>query len=245
MKLDYFSQDEDTRFSEIVINYNERRVKGEEDQELYTFIKDRTSILLYLIPVRNLFLDYDEASEIYLDLYKCIDSIIASYKIAKTSFIGYLTQICKYRARNLVLRQRRDEQIAKDAWYYDHIDADDNYYMDGELFELEPHDGKPRPEVKCMDLSTLIDYIVENRDGVSPTLDEKEAMLHERMNDKKERKLLLLLLLSLPSIPSSSLVSSIAKVLELDSLVLARFFELKYDMMAPRIKNKKRNTRKE
>ena len=71
MKLDYFSQDEDTRFSEIVISYNERREKEEEDKELYTFIKDRTSILLYLIPVRNLFLDYDEASEIYLDLYKC------------------------------------------------------------------------------------------------------------------------------------------------------------------------------
>ena len=236
MKLDYFSKDEDTRFSELVINYNERRAKGNEDKDLYAFIKDRTSVLLYLIPVRNLFLDYDEASEIYLELYKCIDSIIASYKITKTTFIGYLTQICRYRARNLVLRQRRDDQITKDAWFYDYVDSEENYYMELPLCDAEPHYGKPRPEVKYMDLSTLIDYIVENRDNDSPALESKEALLHEKMRDKKERKLLLLLLLSLPSIPSSSLVSSIARVLELDSLVLARFFELKYDLMAPRIK---------
>ena len=48
--LCYFSEAEDKRFTELVIRYNEMDDDNEEKLHLENRIKERTMILLYLIP---------------------------------------------------------------------------------------------------------------------------------------------------------------------------------------------------
>lgn len=232
MKLDYFSTEEDLAFSDMVISYNQMKEDGKDDESLHSFIVDRINILIYLIPIRNLFLDYDEATDIYMELNDNIEKIISSYRVSTSSFNSYLTQVCRYKALSIAVKNRKEQQLVQDSWYYDHIELEDNYAVDEVLCENESYYGTPRPEVRLMDLSLLCKFIIDNCDGRCMKLEEKERKLKCALKDKKNRKALLVFLLSIPCSPSAYLVSELAKVLDLDSLVIARLFELKYDALS-------------
>ena len=75
--LCYFSEAEDKRFTDLVIRYNSMDDDNEEKLHLENRIKERTMILLYLIPQRNMYLGEEDAGGFFLEIQKDIESIIS------------------------------------------------------------------------------------------------------------------------------------------------------------------------
>lgn len=240
MKLDYFTLEEDRKFSDIVISYNAMKEAGKDDKKLYEFIKDRTNLLLYLIPIRNLFLEHDEAADIYVSLYEKIDGIIHSYRVSNSTYNNYLAHICRYRAMSNTAKRNREYLTLLDSSYHDFINSPQGC-EDIMLAENSMHYGIDRPEALLLDLESLIEFIAENRDGSTEELSATELELHDELESTAKRRMLLVYLLYLPSSPSPMVISEIAKVLELDSLILARFFELKHNLLSERLQKKEEN----
>lgn len=243
MKLDYFSPEEDQRFSDIVVSYNAMKDNNKEAKELYEFIKERTNLLLYLIPIRNLFLEHDEAADIYVALYDKIDQIIHSFRVSSSTYNCYLTHICRHRAIGNFSKKYRREQTEMECTYHDFM-INNSICDEMELGEVSMHYGVARPEAQLLDLSHLFEFIVETQDGKADSLSATEKELREMIDNKRMRRMLLVYLLHLPSSPSPRVINSLSKVLDIDSLVIARFFELKHNLLIPKLEKKEENYEK-
>ena len=98
MKSYYLTEKEDRTFTKLVLEFNEMEKKNDSlYAEMENRIKERTSILLYMIPMYRLYLQEEDAGEFFLDIQKDIDWIIRSFRISGLTYNGYLTQICRYR----------------------------------------------------------------------------------------------------------------------------------------------------
>lgn len=235
MRIDYFSDEEDAKFSELIVSYNKMREEGNEDKKLMEFIKERVSLLLYMIPINYLFSDHDEAADIYIDLYKKIEYIVHTYRVTGVSFNRYLTQICRNKAYNQEKDWRKKDQIEKDVIYYDLCTMENYAYLDTYAKEDTMHYGIPRPEAELLDMSSLARFIINNRDiyeGEEPDLSDEELELYHLLEKGRNRKSLLIYLMNLPDSPTPDLISSISKAYSLDSLVFCHFFRLKADLLS-------------
>ena len=62
-----FDDKEDSRFSAIVLEYNSQEEGSNEKLKLENTVKERTKVLLYLIPQRYLFVPEEDASAFFMD----------------------------------------------------------------------------------------------------------------------------------------------------------------------------------
>ena len=104
----FFTEEADAFIGQKVIEYN-RASTDKEKLTLESIVKERTGILLYLIPQRNLYIKEEDLSGYYLDVIKDIDRIIGSYAISGRSYIAYLTQICRYRCMRYIRKKEKAE----------------------------------------------------------------------------------------------------------------------------------------
>ena len=102
----FFTEEADAFIGQKVIEYN-RASTDKEKLTLESIVKERTGILLYLIPQRNLYIKEEDLSGYYLDVIKDIDRIIGSYAISGRSYIAYLTQICRYRCMRYIRKKEK------------------------------------------------------------------------------------------------------------------------------------------
>ena len=103
----FFTADADRYIGKKVLEYNNAESE-EERLRLESFVKERTGILLYLIPQRNLYISEEDLSGFYLDVVKDMDRIIGSFAISGSSYIAYLTQICRYRCMRYIRKKEKN-----------------------------------------------------------------------------------------------------------------------------------------
>lgn len=246
--IDYYSKEEDIRFSNLVIYYNSLEFTSTEKEALGTKIKDRTQILIYGLCIRNLFLTEDEATEIYLELRPSVEDIIASYKISIRSYNIYILQICRFRflylSRRKFEKNRHAEGILKEMEIFYQYKSED-IDLDAIISEREPYYGPDGLGDVCnMGMKELFDYMVENSDlSKSNDLNEKEQTLAKEITVLNNRRYMVFLLLWLPPIESPKFIESIARVMGLDTSVLSYFYSLKFNYLEQRKSkwNNKRN----
>lgn len=226
----YYSKEEDLRFSKEVVHFNSL-ADGTEEKELQrTKIRDRTQILIYQLPIRNLFLNSDEASEIYLELREDVDKIISAYTISNATYNSYLTQVCRYRKLSIDKKARKLNQI-EDGYKY--TLEQDYQEEDLEFFQAEPHYGINRPEIFEMDMSDLVKYIIATRDPTTvKNMNKKERLLSLALRNKTNRRYMLYYLLTLPQCEGPEFIEAISRVMGLDSMVISYFYSLRFDLLA-------------
>lgn len=225
----YYTNEEDKLFSSLVIRFNYLNDEDEEKKRLRTRIYDRTQILLYQLPLRNLYLTEDEASDIYLELRLNIDKIISSYKICNVTYNTYLIQICKYKARSIIRSTYKKEQFEDEYLNTLQFEYEDSQI---EVLEREPFYGDIHPRIFDLDMKGLIEYIANTRDSndnLGLTSDEKE--LHEAMLIKKNRKYFMILLLTLPQFEEIIFIDRISRIMQLDSMVFSYFYSLRFELL--------------
>ncbi len=227
---DYFSEIEDQKFSNDVIRFNHLDDGDSVKESMRARLKDRTQILLYQIPIRNLFLTEDEASEIYLSARDDIDRIISSYTINRATYNSYIAKICKYKALSNAKLHYTNSRLEEGFCYTLKLDYENTEL---EFFQEEPFYGETRPEIFEMDIKALIDYIANTRDTTeySHSFTPDEAELHIQMQDESNRRRMMIFLLSLPQIETPRFIDSIARIMQLDSMVFSYFYTLRFNLL--------------
>lgn len=234
--IDYYSEKEDIRFSNLVLYFNSLSVMDNEREVLMNKIKDRTQILIYSLCLRNLFLTEDEATEVYLDLRQSIEKIIASYTICSRTYNVYILQICRHRSYYLARRKfdkdRLHEGLLKEIKAEYEYRIEDTDLLDI-ITEREPYYSTASlPEIEDMNLRELCSYIIENKDDeCSLELNDKELMLSEAVENKLTRRYMLYYLMWLPQVETTTFIESIARVLGLDTAVISLFYSLRFDYL--------------
>lgn len=230
----YYSEEEDSKFSEIVIKFNSLRDGNRRKEALRQRILDRTQILLYQLPIRYLALSEDEAAEIYLASLENIDDVIAAYRVMNATYNTYLTTVCKYKALSISKRAIKNAEI--EEGYNDDLICYKAYMEEDSCInvsEREPFYGEERPEIFSMNMQELVEYIATSLDGYSDialTPDEKE--MTKVMNDTKNRRRMAIYLLSLPQIESPKFIDSISRIMRLDTMVFSYFYALRFDLLS-------------
>lgn len=235
MNSNYLSREEDTVFSEKVITFN-RTPENLQNNEERSLIKERTKILIYKIATELLHLSRDEASSVYVDMNRDLDTIITSYRVSAASYNQYIRQLCQYRIRRL-----RREQCESDLWE-DAFLMEESYTLTYNLTadHLEmPIEKKeyPPPEsnfsYSTMNILSIYEYIVQNRDNIRyPLYNEKEKKLKRSLEDAKVRKRFLMLLLFVPKESDGTDSFDLARVLQTNERAVVRFLELKDEKLS-------------
>ena len=217
----YFTAEADALIGRKVLEYN----RAETDAErlgLEAFIKERTGILLYLSPRRNLSIGEEDLSGFYLDVVKDMDRIIGAFSISGTSYIAYLTQICRYRCMRYMRKKERNTQTEIAL-----IRSDPSLYEYPLLSEpMKPYSAEVSKDADRMDLKGIIGYII-GRHGEGPSGNEQENALADLLGDSVSRRRFIEFLLHLPQVENASFISGVSRVLRVDLRVVSRFYELR------------------
>ncbi len=231
--INYYSEKEDRAFTLKVAKYNS--LDEAEKEEMREEIVNRTYLLLYEIPIKQLYTSTDAAADIFLEAQAEIDDIISNFRICGITFNKYLTQVCRYKLLNK-LRKDRERQLIEDSMCLKECEA--LYYTEAEERQRVAHYGKQRPEVEALTLPELFVYIIKSDDGLFESNSEKEKKLHKYLKNKIARKRFLLYLLSLPATEDEDMISNIARVLDIDYKVLAQFFIHKHTNLNDQYENR-------
>ena len=236
----YFTNEEDRAFSQTVLRYNALEDESAEKISLENEIKERTKILLYLIPQRNLSLPEEDAAAFFIDIVKDIDRIVSAFHISGLTFNGYLTQICRYHCMQYMKKKRNSEKSER-ALFYSDIPASNNYLeekLHGYIVptfskEVEEYIEEEKTESVNpleMEIAEIIDYIVENA-GPDGHVSAREEKLRKALKKKIARRRFMVYLLSLPEVESASFISAVSRVLSVDSAVISRFYMLRHESL--------------
>ena len=228
----YFTAEADRLIGEKVLEYNRHERNGvkrsdEELAELETFIRERTGILLYLIPQRNLYIKEEDLSGFYLDVIRDIDRIIGSFSISGTSYIAYLTQICRYRCMRYMRKKERKEQTEMAL-----IASDPSSYSSSFTGESPaPYSASNVADASMMDLAGIIRHITKARTKTTKGTDP-ESVLANILTQPIERRRFLEYLLNLPQVEDASFMAGVSRVLRVDGSIISRFYELRRSKLA-------------
>ena len=226
----YYSLQEDQRFSNIVVEFNQMDARESKRESLKKVIFDRTQILIYELPIRNLFLNEDEAAEIYLCLRDDVERIVDSYRYIGKTYNSYITSICKFKARSLDKRNKAGMNI-EDSYKSDllyELEARDSI----QFFEREPFYGTNRPEIYTMDMKALVEFISSSSDCNDFALDlaPREIRLAKSLEKRISRKHMMIYLMYLPQMENPYFIDSISRVMNLDPMVFSYFYALKFEL---------------
>ena len=228
-----FDDGEDRAFSRTVLRYNSMAEGSLEKLELENKVRERTKLLLYLIPQRNLFLRQEDASAFFMDIIRDIDRIIDSFRVSRLTFNGYLTQICRYRCLRYMSRKRKRERAEDAIICSDTTDIYGTSVFDSIADEEEPAYEcealpSPDPEVESLGMTGVISRIIDERIE-TPALTEAEEALQGALLDKVSRRRFLTLLLTLPDTETPGFISGVARVMSVDRGLIHRFYTLRHD----------------
>ena len=184
--LCYFSEAEDKRFTDLVIRYNSMDDDNEEKLHLENRIKERTMILLYLIPQRNMYLGEEDAGGFFLEIQKDIESIISSFRITGATYNSYLQQTCRYRCMRYMRRQKKKDSL-ENALIFSDMTIHDEEYLDTASAVSEsvtPYETEDwSDDIDRMDLGELSMHIIMQRNEGKcreETIAELELATHLR-----------------------------------------------------------------
>ena len=226
--MDYFDREDDMAFSDLVRRFNDPSTDEKEKIRLEAGIKERTSVLLYLIPRRNLFLDEADISGFYLDVIRDIDRIIGSFTISGTSYNAYIREICRYRSFRY-LRDRERKEFVEKALVYSEVRNSDLWSTDrsalseGRTWYSDNRNGR---KISSMDLKEVSSYIITHR-GRMKLKDKKEKILYERLSDPMMRTRFLSFLLSIPGDENDATVTGLSRILGSDIQAVDRLIFLR------------------
>lgn len=230
MENHYFSVSEDQAFSAVVLRFN--AMKAEEDPAGYAAmenrIRERTSVLLYLIPMRNLYLPREDAGEFFLDIQKDLSWIIRSFRISGLTYNSYLTQICRYRVMRFMRKKAKEKNL-------------DTGILFSDMTIHEPHTSEPcipyyakHADVSSMDLPELSRHIIRNHNPSMLVMNDKEKELTQLLQRPIKRRQFISFLLSLPETETPGFIAGVSRLLRIDIDTASRFYTLRHEALQSR-----------
>ena len=239
MMVRIFSEAEDRRFSDLVLRYNTLEEGSEERLALEGVIQERTKILLYMIPHRNLYLSKEDSSAFFMHILYDIDRIIGEFRASGLTYNGYLTQICRFRCKGF-MKQRNSQEVVERALLYSDVTAGTSQTGERTLeYRSERYKG-----LELLDLKVLIERIV-SADGPGIRAGGAERALQEILHDRVSRRRFIVLLLSLPEVETSAFIAGVSRVLRVDGQMISRFYMLRHEQLAAHEERKKERERLE
>ena len=205
--LRLFSEAEDRRFSRMVLRYNALEEGSGEREALEQQIWERTKVLLYMIPQRNLYLSAEDSSSFFMYMLDDVDRIIRDFRATGLSFNGYLTQICRYRCRGY-MKLKASRELTERALIYSDMTIYDSHVAERLFERIVAADG---PEIAA----------------TGP-----ERKLQEILHDKVSRRRFLTLLLSLPETETTAFIAGVSRVLRIDGRLVSRFYLLRHERLS-------------
>ncbi len=222
-----FTDHEDRAFTDLVLSFNELEEK--ENPSLYADmenrIRERTSVLLYLIPMRNLFLREENAGEFFLDIQKDIAAIIRSFRISGLTYNGYLTQICRYRVMRYQRRKDREKSFER-AMLLSDITIHEPQLKERIIAYSARH-----ANVKNMNLSEISYYIIRNQGTAILALNKAEADVSRYLKHPMKRRQFVSFLLSLPQVETPGFIAGVSRLLRIDIETASRFYSLRHEAL--------------
>lgn len=226
MKSYYLTEKEDRTFTKLVLEFNEMEKKNDSlYAEMENRIKERTSILLYMIPMYRLYLQEEDAGEFFLDIQKDIDWIIRSFRISGLTYNGYLTQICRYRVMRFMRRKMKNANL-ETAIIFSDMTIHESLTSENCL----PYSAEFK-DVSSMDLSQLSRHIIRNQSQENMVFNEKELHVTEMLRKTKKRLQFVSLLLSLPETETPGFIAGVSRLLRIDIDTASRFYTLRHEML--------------
>ena len=224
--LSYFSEEEDRKFTNLVIKYN--TLENEDEKlKLENSIKERTMILLYLIPQRYLYISEEDAGGFFLEIQKDADEIIASFRISSLTFNRYLQQTCRYRCMRYMRNQSRRKATERALIFSDMT------IHEKQLSEnLIPYSSPESTEaVEKMDLGSISDFIIRRKGKKIVSLSESERKLSMLLERPVRRRQFIEFLLALPETETPGFIAGISRLLRIDYHTASRFYSLRHEAM--------------
>ncbi len=228
---DIFSQNTDSTLTNTVLLYNSMQ-DGEEKRRIEKELIRKMEMLIFFLPLKNGYLSNEDISEFYLRQRENALDIIRCYVISKASFIHYLSEVLRKRARIFVLQKHKLQKkelilTYADTWTdsYDHYyvsDAEREYITDKEdHFEFSGiYDDYTLPQL-------ITHLITERLEAEERSLTRIERELSIFLRNQKARKDFIILLLHVPSDSIRHNSLAIAKALTVEEEIIIKFFDLK------------------
>ena len=229
MDYSYFTEKEDRAFTALVLEYNALPEDDDRHLALENRIKERTSVLLYLIPIRSFAMDMEDAGGFFLDIQKDIDWIIRSFRLSGLTYNAYLAQICRYRVMRY-MRKKMKEKNLDNAMVFSEPSL--CYIPNKE--RCIPYSAAPDAKADDMDLRTIIRQMVRKHGEDIQALSAEEAAVAGYLDGPLRRRRFISLLLSLPETETPGFIAGISRLLRTDIGTTSRFYMLRHEWLRSR-----------
>ena len=231
MENRYFSEAEDRAFTSLVLEYNSMEdCRDERRIRLENIIRERTSVLLYLIPMRNLYLKEEDAGGFFLDIQKDIGWIISSFRISGLTYNGYLTQICRYRVMRYTRRISRARSLDSALVF-----SDMTMHEPSAKERCIPYSApSPNEDLSSMDLGAVARLMIRRQGPIAGRLNEKEEVLTRLLQKPIKRRQFISYLLSLPETETPGFIAGVSRLLRTDIGTTSRFYVLRHEWLRNR-----------
>lgn len=226
----YFTAEEDRAFTASVLEYNDENCTDERRAMMEKGIRDRTALLLYLIPMRNLAVKEEDASAFLLDMQKDISWIISSFRPTGASYNAYLTQLCRFRAMRFQREKSRNERMENAMLF-----SDPTIFEPAVSEHCVPYsadaDGS---RIMRMDMKETASYIVRDRGRSSMALSNKEKQLSDMLVKPQQRRQFISYILALPQTESPGFIAGISRLLRTDIVAVSHLYTLRHEFLEMR-----------
>lgn len=103
------SREESARLEAAVKELIVRKGAGDDCEQLYSYVRKRTEILFYQIPLSYFYLPAEDCAEFLLSQKDHLDALIFSYRITRScSYVSYIRNAIKLRA--MIFSKRKNEK---------------------------------------------------------------------------------------------------------------------------------------
>lgn len=227
MRYHYLTDEEDRKFTELVLEYNTLIEEDEKKLVLENRITERTSILLYLIPIYCLNIKKEDAGGFFIEIQKDISEIIRGFRLTGLTYNKYLYQVCRYRTFRYIKRKKKEES-SESAMFF----ADLTIYERPESEYCIPYDPENRGisrKVMEMDMKTLVNYIIEYQGTDFSLLSEKEKKLSLVLTKKIKRRQFVSFLLHLPQCETPGFIAGVSRIMRIRYEAASRLYTLRHE----------------
>ena len=199
MQNGFITKAEQEALEEKVAILFQKRSDGSDYTAELEYVREKTKLLLYLIPRRSYYLDRELCSEFYLSQLPGVDRIIMSYRITlSVPYVAYLHVILKGRA--FAFMSKKYERMRKDD---DFLYTSVNMLDASEVFEFEPEwdampssDGPPARPPEELSLNEIIEDVVTAVPCTHITGNLRRDIMLEYLRERDNRLRFMLFLLS-------------------------------------------------
>lgn len=227
MQCPCFSDNQSKKLTSDVLAFHNKR----SDEALHASIHLSTQRLLYSLPSYLRILPEEDCCEFLFYCYDTIDHYIDSYREGNLSYLGYIAQVVRKRARYFVTLRRSKmakEQVLLDCEQTQQ--AEDEGMCVGEQAEYLCRYNIPlftqinlvSEESMPLLFKTLVDNPVR-KEYPSIALTPAQQALKEKLKSKVNRKRFIIMLAISPQLMNQHLLIEIACILEVDLKLLDEY----------------------